>query len=95
MSLHEQQHIRFAQNVSDIDDDPNAEGRNNLSGFVACYCDIPYEGAGAFQKACLTMTSEYTRTLVEHTFSKVNPLNHVKYFLGFLTTSQTISREKI
>ena len=70
--------------ATDINDDPNAEARNNVSGFVASYCDIPYEGAGAFRTARLTMTSEYTRTLVEHTVSMENPLSHAKNFLDFL-----------
>ena len=70
--------------ATDINDDPNAEARNNVSCFVASYCVIPYEGAGAFRTASLMMTSEYIRTLVEHTVSMANPQSHAKNFLDFL-----------
>ena len=49
--------------AAEIDDDPNSEIRNNISGFVVSY-DVPRDGQERFVKHDLTMTSEYAHQKV-------------------------------
>lgn len=49
---------------ADIDDNPNAENRNNISGYVVSYTDIPQVGENCFMNKNLTMTSEFARKMV-------------------------------
>jgi len=66
------------------DEDTKAEDRATLSGFLASYNDIPYDGDLAFQQKNLTTTSSYARVLLEHRLSFVDPEQHAHGLLKFL-----------
>ena len=72
--------------AADIDDDPNAGNRNNISGFVVSYTDIPQDDGNenSFATKSLTMTSEFARKQVEKKMSLGSPREHLEHLLKHL-----------
>ena len=62
---------------ADIDDYPNAEHQNSISGFIVSYTDIPQVGEYGFRKKNLMMTSEYVRKAVLEKMSLQSPLEYL------------------
>ena len=61
-----------------LDDNSDAQLRDNISGYIVGYTDIPQEGEDAFVKKQLMMTSAYTCAEVDKSLRLKNPLDHAE-----------------
>ena len=62
----------------DIDDDATCNWEGNMSGFVLSYCNISWEGDGAFRSPGLALTSRYVRQRLMDVMSFASCKEHLK-----------------
>ena len=73
----------------DIDDDATCNWEGNMSGFVLSYCNISWEGDGAFRSPGLALTSRYVRQRLMDVMSFASCKEHLKMLAKVLKREAT------